>query len=315
MVMIRPHLDMYKEEAWVMASVSVVILNYNDWETTSNLITSIHDFKAIKHIVVVDNDSSDDSYRLLSSYANERVSVLKTNENRGYSFGNNIGIKFAIKELGADYILIANPDVAFKEDTINELVNALENDNQGAISAPRMIDARGKENLHSVWKLPTVNTYIWGTTIVSRVWPFPFWYNRSYLLDNKVTPVDCVAGSLFMIKASAIERIGFLDENLFLFGEETALAYRLKALGYRALYISSAYFIHRHSVSINKTYKSNYSKYKLLMDSKVYNLREYMNASEKAILRAKMIWWIDYYVREMLKTLRSGGKNGKIKIK
>ena len=73
---------------------AIVILNYNDYETTSCMLNQIKDYKSLDLIVIVDNKSKDNSYNKLKKYENNKVKIIQTKENKGYANGNNYGLKY-----------------------------------------------------------------------------------------------------------------------------------------------------------------------------------------------------------------------------
>ena len=75
-------------------SLGIVILNYNDSDSTIELIERIKNYKILDLIVVVDNNSTDNSFELIKKYESDKIKVLKSNKNNGYGAGNNIGAKF-----------------------------------------------------------------------------------------------------------------------------------------------------------------------------------------------------------------------------
>ena len=107
--------------------IDVLILNYNDAETTLSYIDHIVDYKVIHKIVVVDNCSTDDSVVLFQKHHFDKVEVIATKENGGYGSGNNYGIKYLVENYNSDYILISNPDVIVEENTIIQLELFLRN--------------------------------------------------------------------------------------------------------------------------------------------------------------------------------------------
>lgn len=70
--------------------VGIVIVNYNDSETTIKLLEMIKEYKILESIVVVDNNSTDNSYELLKKYENNKIKVVNSKINKGYGYGNNI---------------------------------------------------------------------------------------------------------------------------------------------------------------------------------------------------------------------------------
>ncbi len=71
-------------------NVGIVILNYNDSETTVKLLDMIKEYKILESIVVVDNNSTDNSYEVLKKFENNKIKVIKSKINKGYGYGNNI---------------------------------------------------------------------------------------------------------------------------------------------------------------------------------------------------------------------------------
>ena len=91
--------------------IGMIIINYNDYDTTKRLLDNVSKYKCLDKIVVVDNDSSDDSYNKLKRVKRKNLVILKNNDNRGYASGINIGVKYLIEELGNLNIIISNSDV------------------------------------------------------------------------------------------------------------------------------------------------------------------------------------------------------------
>ena len=91
--------------------IGCVVLNYNDYKTTTDFVLRVKEMKSIDLIVVVDNYSTDDSFHQLLSLESEKVHVIQSSKNGGYGYGNNVGIEYLKGKV--DYILIANPDVEF----------------------------------------------------------------------------------------------------------------------------------------------------------------------------------------------------------
>ena len=98
----------------------IVILNYNDSKTTSEMLDKIKSFKTLNHIVVVDNNSSDDSLKVLEKYKSEKIDIVANKENKGYAYGNNVGIRYLRDTYKCDYVFISNPDIIVSEETIKK---------------------------------------------------------------------------------------------------------------------------------------------------------------------------------------------------
>ena len=132
------------------ATAVMVILNYNDMEKARKLADSVKDYSCLDGVVVVDNRSSDDSYRYLTgAFENDlRVDVIQTPSNGGYAKGNNFGIDFAKEKYDPETVFVANPDIAVSESTFMNIISAMNEHPSYAVMAP--IVNQG----YNVWNLP-----------------------------------------------------------------------------------------------------------------------------------------------------------------
>lgn len=271
--------------------LAVVILNYNDATTTIKLLSKIQEFDIIKHIIVVDNCSTDNSLQLLSEYNSSKIDVIKSEKNGGYGYGNNFGITYLSVTYHPTHILIANPDVEIEEEVLLKMLKVFELGDSIAVVAPFMINRARKKERRTAWKIPTKYEYIFSTEMMCG----HFLKLNNYacldkITDKDVLQVECVAGSLLMVNASLMQQYGMYDENIFLFGEETTLGCKFKNAGLRTLLLLNETFMHIHSVSINKSIRSNLKKRKMMLDSREYILKRYMNANLFDIILAKIIF-------------------------
>ena len=119
-----------------MSKVGMVILNYNDYETTKNYLNEIKNYKNLNKIVVVDNNSTDNSYEKLKEFNNSKIDIIKTDSNKGYAYGNNFGIRYINSNSDLDYIIISNPDITVSDSTIGRLKKDLDDNEDIAVVAP-----------------------------------------------------------------------------------------------------------------------------------------------------------------------------------
>lgn len=257
-----------------MVKNALIVLNYRDYETTSKFIENIKNYRNVDKIIIVDNYSNDGSYEKLLEYKCEKIHVIKSNKNGGYSYGNNLGIKYAIEKFNPNYIIISNPDVTFKDNTIlkmMEIYNIYEN---VGIVAPRMID---KNNVESCWKLPKYHLdLLLSSSLVSKIIGNPYKYKKEDI-SSDINYVDVLSGSFFMIKASVIEEIGYMDEDVFLYCEEAIMSYKLLNKNYKNILLTTDEFVHEHSISINKSIQSRVRQHEILYNSKLVYYEKYKN--------------------------------------
>lgn len=270
-----------------MKTIGIVILNYNDSKTVLRLIEKISGYKSIKHILVVDNCSTDGSYNKLKTIKIDRYEVISTDKNRGYAYGNNFGAKYLIDKYKEDFILIANPDVEFTEDYIIEILKTFEENQQYSLLSGIVFDDKGQKQ-KSYWNLPTFYEEVVECTIFFRKIRKLF-DNNNINYKQSLISVDVVLGSFFVIKSSILESVGFLDEGTFLFYEENILGKRLKNCGHKVGIITGISYIHRHSTTIKKTMKI-LDTHKIYLQSKMYYAIKYnkINKIQRILLKIAM---------------------------
>ncbi len=261
----------------------IVILNYNDYKTTLDYLEMIKKYKSLDLIIIVDNNSTDNSYDELKKINDDKIVVLKSNKNGGYGYGNNIGIKFAIKKYKKCNIIISNPDIEVTDDTIKQMSKYLDNNSNVAIVSP-VIKEHG--SLNRGWKLSCgykemlLSVPLIGRKLKNKI----IGYKNSYY-KNDVSKVDVISGCFFMIKSDIFKEIDYFDENLFLYYEENVICSKIKKLNYDIVILNYCSVIHNHSVSIDKSH-NKLSKYRILKESQMYYLDNYAkcnNLSKKLI--------------------------------
>lgn len=290
--------------------VALVVLNYNDYETTSQFVTSIRDYESIGKIIVVDNCSTDDSYIQLCTLQSEKVDVLRTEANRGYASGNNFGVRYALQQYGPEYIIISNPDVEFKAEIIDILrEKAEQKENMGVITC--IMNCISGIQLESAWKKPRYRDYLISSMpLTNRLIGSIMTYSQAELA-GEVVEVDAVPGSFFMISARAFVDVDGMDERTFLYCEESILAARLHQKGYRNYLVTTAEYIHKHSVSINKSISSVKRRLQIRQQSREIYCEKYLGIGKGKMLLFRLVFTVGLYeyllitkVRMLLKQFR-----------
>lgn len=272
---------------WFM-KVCVVVLNYNDYSRTIKFIEEIKDFKSINDIIVVDNNSIDNSYKYLKEYENNKITVLANKQNKGYGAGNNFGCKYAIDKYTNPIIFISNPDIVVKEKVFIEIIKTLKRQDDLALAAPKI----NQDGLYEMgWKLtsPIKGALMYLPfvyKIMRKIKTHTYYYPDSHYIRNE-SYVDVVTGCFFAIKGNIFKKIDFFDENIFLYNEEEVLARKLKEFGYKTLLMNNLEVVHEHSVSINKSF-SAIKKILISNRSKIYYQKLYNKANKFELF----IWYL-----------------------
>jgi len=220
--------------------VFIVILNWNGKEDTLACLESVRRIDYANYeVVVVDNASSDGSAEAIRSLFPE-VTVIETGNNLGYAGGNNVGLRYAIKN-GSSYILILNNDTVVDPKIIVELVKASKDKSDiGIFSAKIYYHARPK--------------LIWYAGVKWQDNRYRFKHIGQKEIDdgrlfNSIKEVDYACGCAFFIRSNLLAKIGLFDENYFLTYEEADLCYRARRYGIRSYFVPKAKLWHKVSVS------------------------------------------------------------------
>ena len=217
--------------------LSVIIVSYNVKYHLEQCIRSVK--KASEgldaDIWVVDNASSDDSVSYLESNFPE-VNFISNTENVGFSKANNQ----AIRQSKGEYVLLLNPDTIVAEDTLKGCLDFLDTHPQVGATGVRMLNANGTFAPESRRGLPTPFTSFCKMTGLSSLFPKSRIFGRyymKYLDENEANPVEVLSGAFNMLRRKALDQIGLLDEDFFMYGEDIDLSYRMLIGGWQNYYL------------------------------------------------------------------------------
>lgn len=267
-----------------MTKLGMVIINYNDYKTTSFLLDSIKDYKCLDLIVVVDNKSTDDSLKHLKKYENNKIKIIEAEENKGYAAGLNAGAKEVIKKLKNCNIIFSNSDVIInKEEDLEKLSKDI-GKHSIAVVGPTIVENR---SLNRGWMLPTIKDEIkFNLPLVSRKYRKEILYDDEHYNED-LSIVGVVSGCFFCVSGKVLEEVDYFDEATFLYYEEQILSKKLEEKDYQVAVDNNVVIIHNHSVTIDKNI-NKVNKYKELKKSQRYFVKEYLQATEKELK------WLDF---------------------
>lgn len=232
--------------------LSVIIVNYNVEHFLEQCLLSLR--KATRslecEIIVVDNNSVDGSLLMLRERFPE-VKLIANTENTGFSKANNQGI-LASK---GEYVLLLNPDTVVEESTLEKCVAFMENTPDSGGLGVKMLDGKGNFLPESKRGLPTPAVAFYKIFGLSRIFPRSKTFGRYHLgfLDaDKTHEVEVLSGAFMMLRRKALDKVGLLDEDFFMYGEDIDLSYRLIKGGYKNYYFPETRIIHYKGESTKK---------------------------------------------------------------
>ena len=237
-----------------MMDLSVIIVNYNVRQFVLQTLHSVYQSELDNlsiEVIVVDNNSADGSVTAIREHF-PQVNVIANKDNPGFSKANNQGIEFSKGE----FVLLLNPDTVLEEKTLALSVAKMRAVNDIGALGVKMIDGTGaflpesKRSFPTPWnsltKLLGLSSLFSGSKMMGG-------YNLTYLDENKTHDIDVLCGAFMMMRRSALDKSGLLDEDFFMYGEDIDLSYRIKKSGYRILYYPETQIIHYKGESTKKS--------------------------------------------------------------
>ena len=208
--------------------LSVVIVSYNVRDYLENCLQSVS--RALEgiegEVFVVDNHSDDDSVESVRSQY-PWVRLIENQENMGFSRANNI----AIREARGEYVLLLNPDTIVEEATLREVLRFMEEHPKAGGAGVMMHNADGSLAPESRRALPTP----WVSCL--KMLGFTKRYYMSHLPWDQPSRIEVISGAFCFLRKKALDEVGLLDEDFFMYGEDIDLSYRLMKGGWENWYL------------------------------------------------------------------------------
>jgi len=251
--------------------VTIIVLNWNNWQETVTCLTSL---RAVSYsrwqVIVVDNGSTNDSVTEIKTWAKrcgwrltDAVSdddndelrplvLLSTGRNLGYTGGNNVGIRHALRA-GFEFVLVLNNDTTVDREFLGILVGFAREHPQAGMIGPGVYETNRPQTIQSAgahinwWeaKFPPLRG---GTTETA--------------LDATPRIVDYISGAAMLVRRETIERIGVLDEAFHLYVEEVDWCRRAAEAGYGVWVVPRSRIWHQGAVSVNTMRKPSVEYYR-----------------------------------------------------
>jgi hypothetical protein len=225
------------------ARVSVIIVVWNAKRYVLECLDSLEKYcgSVCTEVIVVDNASTDGTPEMVAErYPDFRL--IRNPGNYGFAKANNIGIA----QCSGDYICLVNSDVVFIDDCISPIVKYLSETPEVAMVGPKMLGADGRVG-RSTMRFPTV----WNN--FSRALGLDLLFSRSVFFGGllmtdfshqQTMPVEVLNGWFVVVRRNAMEQVGSLDTQFFMYGEDIDLCYRFHKAGHGIVFFADAAAIH-----------------------------------------------------------------------
>ena len=232
--------------------LSVVIVNYNVKYFLEQCLHSVA--KAAQDIdcevFVVDNNSVDGSCAMVAEKF-PQVKLIENKRNTGFAVANNQ----AIRQSTGEYVLLLNPDTLIEEDTFSKTLKFMDEHPDAGGLGVKMIDGKGNYLPESKRGFPSPMVAFYKIFGLSSLFPKSRRFNQYYmghLSKDAVNEVDVLAGAFMLLRRSALDKVGLLDEDYFMYGEDIDLSYRIIQGGYKNYYFPETRIIHYKGESTKK---------------------------------------------------------------
>lgn len=233
--------------------IGIVIVNYNGGDYQNDALKTIFASSYSNfEVIIVDSASRDNSIELAKNEY-PLIHVLLQDDNVGVAKGNNIGIRYALDELETEYILLMNNDIELDKNTLKELI---ERADEKTVTVPKIYYYEPHDML---WFAG--GKMYWNRGESGHIGNFETdngQYDEEKIIEY--SPTCCM-----LLHRNVFEKIGYIDETVFMYFDDTDLCVRMNEAGFRIKYVPSAFMWHKVSSSGGG------------MDSKVYVYYNFRN--------------------------------------
>jgi GT2 family glycosyltransferase len=261
-----------------MLDLSVIIVSWNTREMLRNCLSSLtmNGEETAKEIIVVDNDSADESRDMVKNEFPE-VKLINSGKNLGFGKANNLGVNIA----EGKYVLFINPDTVVLGKAIEKMAEFMdEHEDIGALGC-KMIYPDGEIQPLGLQWYPTPITELVNLLFISSSTIKYLKHCLPYVDPRKSGYVIKLYGGCLMVRKTVLDRVGCFDERFFMYGEDVDLCRRINDAGYKLYYLSESEIIH-YCGGASKKAVSNFST--LVMCDSISKLIEKYNGSTGRLL-------------------------------
>lgn len=216
--------------------VFIVVLNWNGLEDTLECLESLKQCDYTNYsVIVVDNCSSGDDIKIIQEkYGDFLKKIIVNKDNLGFSGGNNVALNYAL-DSNADVVLLLNNDTIVEPDFLEKLIQASKEYPDAGILTP-MINFYSSKS--TIWSAG-------GEISKIKASGFSAGYNKEDKNFRKNYYCTFASGCCMYIKREVFTKIGLLDDNYFLYLEDTDFCYRSIRAGFKILFVGNSTIYHK----------------------------------------------------------------------
>jgi GT2 family glycosyltransferase len=266
--------------------LSIVILAWNNQKDLQNCIESIiNTYRDYYQLIIVDNGSTDNTQEYLVKLKQNwdknksKLQIITNSKNLGYAEGNNVALDY----IEGEYTLLLNQDIIVQKQSIQNLVQYLDNHSEYAMLAPQLQYPDGKIQ-KSCRQLPTLGHIL--KSILKFKWEDNFDYTKSQECEQPMA-------SAIMIRTKIMQELGGFDSHpdYWLFFNDVDLSKNLESKDYKTYYLAEAKMYHNHGASTKKLWNIK----KRLYWQKGFN-RYFMKWQYKSIFGRGLVYMVSSFI-------------------
>lgn len=238
-----------------MIHVSIILITYNSREDTIDCLRSLEKIKCSGfkcNIIVVDN-ASKDIFELPKDLQTDHIEVIRSETNKGFTGGNNLGVYYGVEKYNSDYVLLLNNDTTVDEEFLKELVRTAQSDPRIGMVGSKIYFSKGREFHNESYDKSELGTVLWyaGGSID---WNHLAAFHRGVdevdrgQFDTQ-TESDFATGCSVLVKREILEKVGMFDKRFFLYLEDVDWSVRVTKAGYKVAFCPSSVVYHKNAGS------------------------------------------------------------------
>jgi len=246
-------------------TLSIIIVSYNTEKLTRDCIESIlKNSSGVNYeILVVDNDSKDNSVKMLRGYQSSPLNfkLLENRENLGFAKANNQ----AAKKAKGEYLLLLNSDTVVKKDSLKKIIDFAKETTDAGVVGAKLLNEDGSIQPSCV-NFPTIRNAIREYFIGQKGF-----FDKFAPEGRQPVEVNAVVGAAFLITPRARMKVGLLDERYFFYFEDIDYCRRIWKAGLKVYYLPSSEVVHYHGASGKSLADERNQWRRLIPSSKIYH--------------------------------------------
>jgi GT2 family glycosyltransferase len=227
----------------LMMDVSILIVNWNTKRLLSDCLKSVYENAGdVEYeVIVVDNASTDGSQEMIKRDFRQVV-LMENQDNRGFAAANNQGMAVA----KGRYVLLLNSDTVVLKNAIANTVAFADAHPRAGVVGCRVLNP-DRTLQPTCFMYPSILNMLLSSTYLYKLFSRSRFFGREQMTwwdRDDVREVDVVTGCFMLVRREAIEQVGLLDEQFFMYGEETDWCYRFRKSGWAMMFTPEAEIIH-----------------------------------------------------------------------